>query len=345
MSKHGKTLKPTGFTIIELMVSIFVTLIALGTFFKLYTNSVKSERSINLRTSVAHIGDQIAESISAPIRLLGLNNVFNDWSTGVVIVATNGGSGTDSVSFRFFSPYGGPITKLSLDPIGNAPSCPLYVYNSASIDTGINSLQLMSSHGVYTATGVTYSVLGGKNTFTPSAILEPDGVTPYTGACIDLFPKGTLVTGRNNEYLLTYINGGANTIVRLQNVTTGERIVDFDNNANSSYKVPFFVFQFQREYIVGGLMRREWVSEIDGMANPDYVKEIKAIRFGFVMLSMKDRTNKKVATAGLATTISFCPFEGMCYSHNDLNKTAYVFRRLIHIKNFDYLQRNSGVTY
>lgn len=342
MSIYRKTNKFKGFTIIELMVSIFVTLLALGTFFKLYTNSVKSERSINLRTSVAHIGDQIAESISAPIRLLGLNNVYADWDNGAVIVNTNGGSGIDFISFRFISPYGGPITKLSEDPFGNAP-CPLVVYNSASIDSGVNTLKLMSSHGVYTATGVTFN--NGSNTFNVGEILQPDNTT-YAGDCATLFPKGTLVTGRNNEYLLTYTNGGANTIVRMQNVTTGEMIINFDNNTDSAYRVPFFVLQFQREYIdAGGTMRREWVTEIDGMANPDHVKDIKAVRFGFVMLSMKDRTDKKVATSGLGTSIDFCPFEGMCYSHNDLNKTAYVFRRQIHIKNFDYLQRNSGIAY
>ena len=101
----------SGFTMIELMVGIFVTLIALGTFFKLYTNSVKNERNTNLRTSVAHIGDQIAETLSAPIRLIGLNNKYDDYLNGTVIIQTDGGSGQDAVNFQFYSPYGGPISR------------------------------------------------------------------------------------------------------------------------------------------------------------------------------------------------------------------------------------------
>lgn len=333
--------KNSGFTILELMVSIFVTLIALGTFFKLYTNSVKNERSINLRTSVANIGDQIAETISNPIRLLALNNDYDDWGSGSVIVGTDGGDGIDAVSFRFFSPYGGPITKISQDTVGNAP-CSISVYNTAATHSGVNSLQLMTKEGVYTATGVTYNPANSR--FDVSAILDPEG-NNYAGDCPSLFPKGTLVTGVNNQYLLTYVNGGANTIIRLQNVDTGEIILDFNNNANTSYSVPFFVFQFQREYTIAGLMRRDWVTNINPAMNPTEVQQIKAIRFGFVMVSNKERINKKDASAGLATTVNYCPFEGVCYAHNDLNKSAYVFRRVIHIKNFDYLQRNSEITY
>jgi len=341
MSFNKRTSSFKGFTIIELMVSIFITLIALGTFFKLYTNSMKNERRTNIRTSVAHVGDQIAESISAPIRLLGLNNNYNDWDTGLVVTDTNGGTGADTVRFRFFSPYGGPVTKLSVDPTGNAP-CALNIYNSAAVHSGITSLQLMSSDGVYTATGVSFNP--GANRFDVTAIEDAAGV-PYVGDCATVFPKGTLVTGPNNEYMLEYINGGANTIVRLTNVTTSEVIVNFNNNTDTLYKVPFFVMQFQREYEIAGLLRREWVSEIDEMAHPERVKDIKAIRFGFVMISMKERVKKQDSAAGLGTTINFCPFEGMCYAHNDLNKTAYVFRRLIHIKNFDFLQRNSDISY
>ena len=332
-----------GFTVIELMVSIFVAVIALGTFFKLYTNAIKNERSTNLRTSVAHVGDQIAESLSAPLRLIGLNNDFSDYSTGDVILDTNGGSGTDAVSFRFRSPYGGPITKLKEAATGTAPSCDFTLLGTGAFYTGISKIQLLSVDGIYSVTGFTFDP--SLNTVNGGSLVDSDGV-PYGGDCTVDFPEGTLVTGGNNEYLFTYINGGANTIVRLSNITTGENIVDFDNDADSPFSVPYFVLQFMREYDSGGgILAREWLSDIDEVANPTVVQQIKAIRFGFVMLSTKERTRKKDSGAGLATTVNYCPFENMCYSHNDLNKTAYVFRRVVHVKNFDYLQRNSDITY
>ena len=102
---YDMTKKKKGFTIIELMVSIFVTLIVLGTFFKLYTNFMKSERNTNIRTSVAHIGDQIAENLVAPISLIGLNNNYVDFSAipSPIFKKTDGGSGSDGVDFQFYS--------------------------------------------------------------------------------------------------------------------------------------------------------------------------------------------------------------------------------------------------
>ena len=332
------------YTILELMVGIFVTLAAVGTFFKLYTNSIKAERSTNIRTSVSLLGDQMIENISNSIRLLGLNNEYIEFDPGLGVPGTiindaDGGSGTDTVNFNFFSPYGGPISQLSEDSSGAAP-CVFKINESAAIHSGLPSIQLIANTGVYVGTGLTIS----GNTITPSTLRNKSG-TDFAGVCATTFPAGTLITGPNSNYTLTYVNGGAITMVTLNNATTGENVVNFSSSATSAYQVPYFVFQFLREYVEAGVMRRTWVSEIDEAASPGFLQDVKAIRVGFVMLSNIDRTKKKVATSGLSTTINFCPFEGMCYPLNDINKTAYVFRRVIHIRNFDYLKRNSEIDY
>ncbi|HPS31108.1 MAG TPA: hypothetical protein PLZ43_12690 [bacterium] len=329
------------FTIIELMVGIFVTILAVGTFFKLYTNSLKAERSTNLRTSVSLYGDQMIESISNSIRLLGLNNEYVDFdpgssAPGTIITSAIGGSGNDVVTFSFRSPYGGPISQLSL-PASGSGTCTFTIGGSTALHSGINSVQLMSNKGIYLATG---SISG--NVFTSATLKDRSGAN-FSGNCATDFPAGTLITGSNNNYTLTYVNAGADTTVTLNNATTGESIINFSSNAQSAYQIPYFVFQFLREYTLpGNKMYREWVTTI---TDPVELQQVKAIRVGFVMLSTIDRTKKKVATAGLSTTLSFCPFENMCYNLNDINKTAYVFRRVIYIKNFDYLKRNADISY
>jgi len=75
------------------------------------------------------------------------------------------------------------------------------------------------------------------------------------------------------------------------------------------------------------------------------LKQVKAVRIGFVLLSDQERVKKKVASADAGITNSYCPFDAMCFDLADQNKTAYVFRRVIHIRNYDYLGINSGITY
>jgi len=337
MSFINKTIK--AFTIIELMVGIFVTLIAIGTFFKLYTNSIKAERSTNLRSSVSLLGDQMIENISNSIRLLGLNSEYSDFDAGTVIAVADGGTGVNGVNFRFLSPYGGPITQLSISATGAAPNCVFTVSGSAAFHSGLLSVQIVSNAGIYSGTGLTIA----GNVITPSNLTDSSGAV-FAGNCSTAFPAGTLVTGPNNNYTLTYAyNSADDTVVKLSNTTTGEDVVNFISNAGTAYRVPYFVFQFLREYIdASGTLRRVWISELNVLGE---LKEVKAVRVGFVILSTIDRTKKKISTSGMSTTVNYCPFEGMCYSLNDINKTAYVFRRVIHIRNYDYLKRNADISY
>lgn len=343
------------FTIIELMVGIFVTIAVIGTFFKLYTNSVKAQRVTNIRSSVVLVGDQMVDSIANSIRLLGLDNVYSDFGSGAgvpgtIILNSTGSDGEDSVTFQFLSPYGGPIAQLYSDASG-AGACVFNVRksSSAAFHTGLLSVNLMSNSGIFrgTVASITETTVSGETVYqvATSAVVDSAG-SPLSTACPVAFPRGTLITGPNNNYVLNYVKSGTNTLLRLNNTTTGENIIDFNSTANSAISIPFFVIQFLREYIdAAGKMRREWETSINATFSPDSLKEVKAIRVGFVLVSNVDRTKKKIATAGMSTTVQYCPFENMCYDLNDINKTAFVFRRVIHIKNFDYLKRASEIVY
>lgn len=344
MNKH-RNIFP-GFTMLELMVGIFITLSAIGTFYKLYTNSLKTNRNLAVRSSVTLLGSQMIETISNSIRLLGLNADYTDYDpgagvNGTIIVDSDGSSGTDSASFRFFSPYGGPITKLSADAGGSDGACNFSILNSSALDADITRVNLISRNGVYEGT-----VPSGGISNNTIDISSTDPV--FAGPCADVFPAGTLLTGPNNDFHLTYINGGANTHLKLiRTLPDGsvETQIDFSSLKNPAYQMPYFVLEFLREYDDAGVVKREWFSEIDESGSPDELKQIKAVRVGFVLLSDVDRVKKKVAAADGGVSMSYCPFDNMCYTLTDLNKTAYVFRKTIHIRNFDYLGINSGIMY
>ncbi|HQM85227.1 MAG TPA: prepilin-type N-terminal cleavage/methylation domain-containing protein [bacterium] len=337
--------KKLGFTMIELMVSIFITLTVIGTFFKLYTNSIKVQRNTAIRSSVNTLGEQMIETIGSSIRLLGLNNTFVEYDPGVgvsgtIIADANGSAGIDQASFRYFSPFGGPITKLSVDSTGTNGACTLTLENSGSLDAGINEVNLIARNGIYKAT---------VTSITGNVVITSVTTPAIAGDCAAIFPEGTVLTGPNNDFLLTYTNGGATTLLRLVRVLpdgTQESLIDFSSLSNPAYQIPYFVLQFMREYDDGtGTIKREWFSEIDETGSPDLLKQVKAVRIGFVLLSDQERVKKKVASADAGITNSYCPFDAMCFDLADQNKTAYVFRRVIHIRNYDYLGINSGITY
>jgi type II secretory pathway pseudopilin PulG len=338
------TNKRTGFTMIELMVSIFITLTVVGTFFKLYTNSVKTQRSTAVRASVNILGEQMMETLASSIRLLGLTSDNLDYqpaggNPGTVILDANGSAGgTDSASFRYISPYGGPVTKLSIAATGTDGACTLTLINSSSLYAGMGTVNIVSNVGIHQAT---VASINGN-------VIVTSAMTPaIAGACSVFFPQGTLLTGPNNDFQLTYVNSGSDTQLSLiSTLPSGatDTYVNFNSNNNPLYQMPYFVLQFLREFDDGtGMIRREWFSNIDEDVSPADLQQVRAIRIGFVLLSDADRIKKKVASADAGITTQFCPFDLMCYSLTDQNKTAYVFRRVIHIKNYDYLAINAGV--
>ena len=301
-------------------------------FYALYSNSLKSHRNTNVRIAVNILGEQMIETIASSIRLMGLNDEFLDYDPGAgvqgtIIISADGGSGTDAVNFQYMSPYGGPITKLSAVS-GNAGECTYTVLNGSSLHADLDAVTLFSSNGIFqsTVTSVTDNVIDTSAT-TPA----------FAGPCSDIFPVQTLLTGPNNNFVLTYINGGANTLLNLvRNAATPETYVDFNSLNNPDYQIPFLVLEFMMEFNDGTIVRREWFPLIN---NPEELKLVKAVRIGFVIVSQQDRVRKKDASSDPGIANNYCPFDDRCYSLTDLNKTAYVFRRIIHMRNYDYLGR------
>ncbi len=334
-----------GFTIIELMVSIFVTLIALGTFYKLYNNSVKAEKTVNSRISIAIQGEHIIDTLSSPLRLAGLTSEYEvdgsgDWDPTAVIQTYDGGSGTDSVNIRFFSPFGGPIAKLNEAPIEATPPCTLKISGSSAMHSGIAGLRLMTGDGVFSANVTAIS----EGQITIDSILDRDGVA-FAGNCGIRFPQGTLITGPDNDFEIRYTNSGSGvTTLQLQDFTSGRVLLNYSSDADSPDQMPLFIFQFLREYVdAGGSRRRTWFSTLSSATE---LSEVKSVRIGFVLLSNKDRIVQKNAAAVSALSTQYCPFvDGECYTLTNPNRNAYVFRRVIHLRNFDYLKRNSLISY
>ena len=59
-----KCRKTRAFTILELMVSIFITITIIASFYKLYDSSLKTERSSSVRVSVNLLGEQILDTVA-----------------------------------------------------------------------------------------------------------------------------------------------------------------------------------------------------------------------------------------------------------------------------------------
>ena len=137
-----KTIEKTkAFTIIELMVSIFLTITVIASFYKLYEASLKTERTASIRVSVNLLGEQILDTISDSVRLIGLNGEIGDIqttdSTIGILRTLNGGVGSaanssSSIVFSYVSPYGSPITKLQTAASGDFPGCTFTLFNSAA---------------------------------------------------------------------------------------------------------------------------------------------------------------------------------------------------------------------
>lgn len=332
------------FTVIELMVSIFLTLTIMGTFYKLYDNSLKTARASTTRASVNVFGEQLIDIIANSMRLTGLNNDssdFNDSSGSPILNQTQGGNGTDAVIFKYLSPYGGPITKLYTSASGEdaSTSCTFKIYNSAAFHKEIRSVHLMTKSKIYKATVDKPSIVFGDTSISFNAVPQS-----ASGACEDSFPSGTLVTGDNNEFELSYNRAGADTRLKLtaktlvSGVENTETYINFSSE-KSSYKIPHFVLQYLREYEDGsGAITRTWSTVIDDSVER---KDIKAVRIGFVVVSKSNRI--KVANETPTDFTTYCVFsESPCYKHTNPNETGYVFRRVIYLRNYDYLKINNG---
>jgi prepilin-type N-terminal cleavage/methylation domain-containing protein len=337
MERRMNHLEKRGFTLIELLVTIAVTIVSLATFFRLYTASVRTDRASSLRTSANINGEQIIDVIEKAIRLTALNNEFGEFEALSPIFTTLTGSsdGTSGATFVFYSPYGGPITKLTENASGPFPCTNLQMMASPNMTVNVPKIKFMTRNGVFIA-DVAWTHTNEISRAAPSTMKDLDG-NNLADDCDVALPAGTLVTGMESQFTLSHsISGG---VSKLEFKKGAEVIFEIDSD-KSKYSIPFFVLEFLREYEdASGDVVREWHNSL---ADSDETKQIKAVRIGFVLVSEQELRLK--TGEDTAFTIDYCPFEkDVCYEHNDRNKAAYMFRRVIHIRNFDYMERNKNV--
>ena len=359
--------KTKAFTIIELMVSIFITITVVASFYKLYEASLKTERTSSIRVSVNLLGEQIMDTIASSFRLIGLNGEVGDLQTtdvdfGIFRGTPQGGTGKTSVSFSYISPYGSPITKLqkAAEDDDGYPKCKFTLFNSAAFPKKISRLYVHNQQGVYVTrqvTALTDANYSGNNVTVNVTSFYGDGTvgdddkwnwlnTADSGkTCAQRFPAGTLVSGEDFIYTLTYTapktlsltyralsdtgqpTGGVNTLINFE----------YASKANQTFQIPFFALEFLKESISGDTEEREWVTTFSA----DDKNNIIAIRFGFVLLSLKDRVTVKDASEATAISNTYCVFNDSlsdCYKLTNPNYTASVFQRVVDLSNLRMLK-------
>ncbi|MBO4712180.1 hypothetical protein J5681_09760 [bacterium] len=351
--------KTKAFTIIELMVSIFLTITVIASFYKLYESSLKTERTASIRVSVNLLGEQILDTIADSMRLIGLNSEVGDLQTtdtafGILRGTPSGGTGTEHVSFNYISPYGSPITKLQESASGTYPACTFKLFNSAAFHSNITKLYIHNQQGVYVTKKIGAPTYSGNNAILVSeSFYNPtdDGdkwnwmSADDNKTCAQRFPAGTLVSGEDFFYSLTYIHPKTLTLtyraLNAEGTPTGatNELINFEyaGNANQTFQIPLFVLEFLKEVYNDDVEERTWVTTF----TPEERNNIVAVRFGFVLLSLKERVTAE--DAGAAPTMSnlYCVFTdnvNNCYELTDLKYTASVFNRVVYLANFRLLK-------
>lgn len=345
--------KTKAFTIIELMVSIFITITVVASFYKLYEASLKTERTASIRVSVNLLGEQILDTIANSMRQIGLNGEIGDLQTedtdfGVFRGTPKGGTGKSDVSFSYLSPYGSPITKLQENASGTYPECTFKLFNSAAFHKNISKLYIHNQQGVYVTrqiTPISDASYSGSNINITSQSFDREWSADDGKTCAQRFPAGTLVIGEDFLYDLEYKYPKTLTLkykaLDADGKPTGSYIelinFEYDSKANQTFQIPFFVLEFLKESIDGDVESRTWVTTFAANERND----ITAVRFGFVILSLKDRVTAKDAGAAPAMSNKYCIFNNNasnCYELTNPNYTASVFNRVVYLANFRMLK-------
>lgn len=342
--------KTKGFTIIELMVSIFLTITVIASFYKLYESSLKTERTASIRVSVNLLGEQILDTIANSMRLIGLNGEIGDLQTtdttyGIFRGTPQGGTGTQHVSFSYISPYGSPITKLQQAATGTYPECTFTLFNSAAFHKNISKLYIHNQQGVYVTKKIGTPTYSANNAIVTSESFDREWTADNGKTCALRFPAGTLVSGEDFYYTLTYTYPKSLTLVYkvldASGLPTGadNELINFeyDNKDNQTFQIPFFVLEFLKESVVGDVESRTWVTTFTA----DERNDIIAVRFGFVILSLKERITAKDASAAPTMSNKYCIFNdntNNCYELTNPNYTASVFQRVVYLANFRLLK-------
>ena len=361
-----KCFLPKAFTMIELMVSIFITITIIASFYKLYNASIRHERSSSIRVAVNLMGEQMLDTIAESIRLIGLNSSKGDFELDISTIGETDSSGiivkAAEQEFVYHSPFGSPITKVKSVSGDTFPNCTFTLFNSAAFYTPETGepikLYFHNQDGLFATTmpGDPVYADGGVKLVTTSF----EG-TSYSGqACKDVFPVGSLVSGEDNCYRLKYTASGNSNWLTLSykplsegcNDAGSKKMVNFSYNSsqtNNYYSMPKFVLEYLVEtctFKTDGSIDdcvRNWTTPKSGnLLTNENAKGIIAVRFGFVLLSKKERVQGGSGSqSGLPT---YCIFEDSndtdnyyCYPLTNLNYTASVFRRVIYLSNYRYL--------
>ncbi len=334
-----------GFTLIELMIAMTVSLFVIGTYLRFFSHSVKIEASTQLKSNITVKGEHILDTLENSMRLAGLGNTSTQFKAGTVIVSADGiaeavSAGNvfaDGFNFTFESPYGGPVTKV-LTAQGSIPGCTITLQSSAALYSGMPNLLIINRNNIYQAT---LSSMNGNQITT--ATMTP---TPVGTSCGDAFPAGTLVTGLNRIYSLNTTGTTGGACAGCVNFT--EQIGGGTNPiALFSYpkaEMPFFAVQFLTETVdAAGVATRAWITSVNDCNTPLVVgtanvcSTIKAVRFGFVLTAKGEREGTPAATS-----FQYCLFDdSYCFAAPaDTNKRYLAFSRTVYLRNIDSLQRN-----
>lgn len=344
------------FTLIELMVSIFITITIIASFYKLYESSLKTERSAAIRSGVDILGEQILDTLAESFRLVGLNSEKTDFIAGDIIFPK---IQTYPVWVEYLSPYGSPITKVK-EISGNYQNCKVTLFNSASFYNGIDQLYFHNQNGFFKASG---SLDPATGVFSATGFSKPAGSDG--DECKKIFPVGSLVSGKDFRYELKYLNkgdaGNELTLTAYDLVNdSSSALINFKYDSSKKdnfYSMPKFVVDYLCEYkdandtsltCKDGVCRK-WIGAgtgtgtgegevIDPMAS--HVKDIIAVRFGFVLISRKERIARGNPTVSNTDALpKYCIFDDSnCVTLPGFNYTASVFSRVVYLSNYRFLK-------
>ena len=347
--------RPIGFTLIELMVAIGLTLLVVGTYLRFFSNVSRYETNNSLKTTVLRKGDYIANTLENAIRLIGLSNTSVEFkgggiisqATGVAVTVPPGENLHQDAAFRFVSPWGYPISRIKSPVTGTDRSCQFSVVNtSAASYQSISGGRLITRNAVYSGN---FFFMGDYIIYSVNATnllgYTPSGETFFpSGECANNFPpENTILTGPNSSFLLSY--------------SPDSFAFDFKNETSGTYlfslptwEVPFFTLQFLVEIPSegGGEPTRTWVTSPGGCGSPLPAPpasvppcfQIKAVRFGFVIAAKHGVVQGTTQTPG-----QYCFFEDdggnpVCYGAPLTAYTRYAaFSRVVYLRNYDYLRQ------
>jgi len=355
-----RSVKTRAFTLLELMVSIFITITIIASFYKLYEASLKTERAATIRVSVNLLGEQICETLADSMKLIGLNGqkmaladdpaelTSTDFKGSPIFYGDLQGTyGTTDLELTFNSPYGSPITKTedNFTESDTHPNCKTFhLFNSAAFHNDVKKLYFHTQYGIVPAN---VEVIVGADQLQVNVNQFESDYSPSVDnkKCKDLFPAGTLVTGEDFRFQLSYQSSGdTNHLLLTSKPVWGGSTVnqlikfDYDEENQTSYSMPRFSLQFLRERTDGeGNIVRNWTTSVSYQD----IKEVIAVRFGFIILSKKERVT--VGEGSVTEDLpEYCIFDEKehdtpCYQLPSLNYTASVFRRVVYLANYKML--------